>query len=457
MTTPTPEPHKLTGTRRGWWYVVAFAGQRDGVNLWHCICGVHEIERIIPEPKLLNRKTNSLDQRCRCKGWVGRLTDRVFGQWTVTGPAVPAVKPGEGKDRRLWRCRCACGRKVVVPHECLISGRLLSCGCRPHAEVFKEVDARRRRAGNRLFDAWLRSGREQADKGWTPAMERALRFFQPRCVLCGSSDDLTNHHVHPVFHGHGLRPGNAVRLCRSCNSSINIRDVGELDPETAGKLLDAAASFLAYLEGGCIASEVYAGAPTDITPKPPDPALVAILRAVEHDDAGVLSLAAWLEERGDPRAAAIRDVVGLRAELGAPMVRGEEVSYRVLLMRNGQPCGHGWEIRPAGPGSAEKPVEEYVRGLVRHQRSSEVYERLGLSMAQSRALKEYLGLSPNAPACTIEEMARREGVKEQTVRIRINQAVHNLVNPAEALRREEGKRRYREMIDERLPTAKRER
>ena len=75
MTTPTPEPHKLTGRRRGWWYVVAFAGQRDGVNLWHCICGRHEIERIIPEPKLLNRKTNSLDQPCRCKGWVGRLSE----------------------------------------------------------------------------------------------------------------------------------------------------------------------------------------------------------------------------------------------------------------------------------------------------------------------------------------------------------------------------------------------
>ena len=316
MTTPTPNTHKLTGTRRGWWYVVAFAGQRDGVNLWHCICGRHVVERIIPEPKLLNRKTNSLDQRCRCKGWVGRLTGRVFGLWTVTGPAAPAAKSGEGKDPRRWRCRCACGREVVVPHEYLISGRLLSCGCRPHAEVFKEVEARRWRAVNRLFNSWLRSGRTQLDRGWTAAMGRALRAFQPRCVLCGSPHDLTNHHVRPVFHGHGLRPGNAVRLCRSCNSFINVREVGELAPEMAGRLLDAAASFQAYWEGGCVASEIYAGTPADNTPKPPDPALVAMLRAVEHDDAGVLSLSAWLEERGDPRAAAIRDVAGLEAELG---------------------------------------------------------------------------------------------------------------------------------------------
>ena len=65
---------------------------------------------------------------------------------------------------------------------------------------------------------------------------------------------------------------------------------------------------------------------------------------------------------------------------------------------------------------------------------------------RSRALKEYLGLNPNAPASTIEEMAQREGVKEQTVRNRINMAVHNLVNPAEALRREERKRLFREMM-----------
>ena len=43
-------------------------------------------------------------------------------------------------------------------------------------------------------------------------------------------------------------------------------------------------------------------------------------------------------------------------------------------------------------------------------------------------------------------MAQREGVKEQTVRNRINMAVHNLVNPAEALRREERKRLFREMM-----------
>jgi 5-methylcytosine-specific restriction endonuclease McrA len=377
---------------------------------------MHGVERLIPEPKLCDRKSNSPDQPCRCEERADQLADRVFGLLTVTGPVPPAAQLGEGKDPRRWHCRCACGREVVVPHEDLISDCLLSCGCRPPAEVRKELKARRSRAVNRWFKSWKRSGREQVDKGWMPAMERALRAFQPRCVLCGSSDDLTNHHVHPVFGGHGLRPGNAVRLCRSCNSSINIRDVKELAQEMAGKLLDAAASFQAHWEGGCVASEVYAGAPADNTPKPPDPALVAILRAVEHDDAGVLSLAAWLEERGDPRAAAIRDTV----------------------------------IRTTPPGHPERPVEENVRGLLGHQRSNGVYERLGLSVAQSYALKEYLGLSPNAPASTIEELARRLGVKEQTVRNRINLAVHNLLNPAEALRREAGKRRLREMMAEYL-------
>ena len=200
-------------------------------------------------------------------------------------------------------------------------------------------------------------------------MERALRAFQPRCVLCGTSDDLTNQHIHPVSRGHGLRPGNAARLCRSCNSSINDRDVGELAPEMAGKLLDAAASFQAHWEGGCVASEVYAGAPADNTPKPPDPALVAILRAVEHDDAGVLSLAAWLEERGDPRAAAIRDVAGLRAEFSAPMVEGRKCPTACgscgtasRAVTGDERPGPSWPSRKAGgrthPGPAQASAEQ---------------------------------------------------------------------------------------------------
>lgn len=443
-TTPTPQPHKLIGTRRGWWFVVAHAGRRDGVNLLHCICCRHGVERLIPEPKLLDRKRNSLDHPCRCKGWVGRLTDRVFGLWTVTGAFTPAT----GQDGRRWLCRCACGTRGVFSHESLLSARELSCGCRPHAEVFKDVDASRWRAADRLVK-YGRSGRGRMDREWTAAMERALRAFQPRCVLCGAPHDLTNHHVHPAYHGGTLHPGNAVRLCRSCNSSINIRDVGELSPKTAGRLMDAAESFRAYWEGGCVGAEVYAGTPADDAPTAPDPALVAILRAVEHgDDAGVPSLAGWLGERGDPRAAAVRDAVGLDAELLiAPPTGGVEASYGVRFTRSGKPCASDWWMPTTVPGGPpQKPPAERVRDMLTHKRRQEVYERLGLSTAQADALKNYLGLGSDATPATVEEMARHAGVQPQTIRNRIDLALHNLGDPGTALRLAEQQKRYRESI-----------
>ncbi len=83
-------------------------------------------------------------------------------------------------------------------------------------------------------------------------MERALRAFQPRCLICGTSEDLTNQHVRPVSRGHGLRPGNAVRLCRSCNSFIHNREASELTPDMAAKLESGAAAFKAHWAGGCV-------------------------------------------------------------------------------------------------------------------------------------------------------------------------------------------------------------
>ena len=126
----------------------------------------------MPEPKLLDRKSNSLDQSCNCEHPAGTFTDRVFGLWTVLGPAGPAAEAargGNGPPR--WECRCACGREVHVAHEELESGRSLCCGCREHAKVRKELEARRWQRVNRL---WRRSGRDQPDKGWTAEMERAL-------------------------------------------------------------------------------------------------------------------------------------------------------------------------------------------------------------------------------------------------------------------------------------------
>lgn len=62
-------------------------------------------------------------------------------------------------------------------------------------------------------------------------------------MLCEATDDLSVDHVRPLSKGHGLRPGNAVTLCRSCNSSKKDKGLEEIPYRQRFKLLKAATEF----------------------------------------------------------------------------------------------------------------------------------------------------------------------------------------------------------------------
>jgi hypothetical protein len=288
--------------------------------------------------------------------------------------------------------------------------------------------------------------RIRLDREWPAEMEKALRLFQPRCVNCGAPDDLTTHHVRPVSRGHGLRLGNAVRLCRSCNSFIHDRGVAALTPEMARRLRDAAASFLAYWKSGCVAAEVFVPAPLDDLPKAPDPALVALLAAVQAGDGdSILALASWLEGRGDPRAATVRDVAGLEAEL-RELPSARRVFYEVRYTRRGKAAGSSMYFSQMA-GEADFSPDQRLKELLVFRRVEEVRERLGLSSALWYALVSYLGLGPDRAASSIEEIARRGRTQVQTVRSRIDLALHNLGDPSAAVRRAEQQRGRRSLIE----------
>ena len=53
---------------------------------------------------------------------------------------------------------------------------------------------------------------------FTFAMELFVREFWGRCAICGSEEDLCIDHWLPLTAGYALDLGNAVVLCRSCNS-----------------------------------------------------------------------------------------------------------------------------------------------------------------------------------------------------------------------------------------------
>ncbi len=57
------------------------------------------------------------------------LTGRTFGRLTIVREAPKVVFPSASYGRRMWRCKCECGKKVTVHDTNLRTGRTKSCGC----------------------------------------------------------------------------------------------------------------------------------------------------------------------------------------------------------------------------------------------------------------------------------------------------------------------------------------
>jgi 5-methylcytosine-specific restriction endonuclease McrA len=406
----------LTGRRFGWWYVEAYACQRDGINFWQCICCCARpwaIEKVVAETTILDRKANTLKRSCACREPQVDLVDRVFGLWTVTARAGHLADGPGDNSRRYWQCRCTCGRERVLCEPDITSGESVSCGCRTKEDVNRELSSKRWIAYQRLLKSSSDRSRRKRDSKWTPEMERALRDFQPARVVCGVTADLTTDHVRALSSGHGLEPGNAVRLCRACNSFKNRRGLGELPNEMASRLQIAARSFKEFWGGERTALKDQEAPTTAGWPPPvPDPVLIGLLRAVEAGDCTAIpALAEWLEDRGDPRATSIRKVTSVQTIL----------------------------------------------------QSNEMWRRLGLTGDDANALRQYFGLGPpgamsarqarkalrlqeSATSCvdsapvlpgdalpggiSVQAIASRERVRVQTARNRIIQAVLRLTIPS---------------------------
>jgi hypothetical protein len=139
----------LAGRTFGRLNVIARAGSTEGKSrrpLWRCRCACGG-ECVVLGASLVVGRTRS----CGClRAEVARrtvdaartralpasdLTGRAFGRLKVIARAGST----EGSARRpLWRCRCVCGRKSVVPASALVAGNTRSCGCL-QAELAREL------------------------------------------------------------------------------------------------------------------------------------------------------------------------------------------------------------------------------------------------------------------------------------------------------------------------------
>jgi hypothetical protein len=292
-------------------------------------------------------------------------------------------------------------------------------------------------------------------------MEQALCNFQPACVICGVTDDLTRDHIRPVSQGHALEPGNAVRLCRACNSFKRDRDLEELPPEIAERLEPAAAKFKEFWEAGCAVKGIREPFEAIEWPPPaPDPTVIALLRRLHSgDECAIPDLARYLEVRGDDRAGAISALTKLESVVEEIRTEDNELAYQVQFLRDGRSCG-GSYFRLRSPQDIEESLAKHVRELLRRHRTTEVWRRLGLSDNDANALWQYFGIGPPPGGMSarqyhkaqklrqvggiamsvlpgdalpggvsVQQIAVREGVRVQTVRNRILQALDRLDAP----------------------------
>lgn len=187
--------------------------------------------------------SNTCRARQSSRNFTHDLIGQRFGRLLVIERSPINGKDGETR----WLCKCDCGNTSVVYKQSLVSGQTQSCGCL-HLEVSAE-HARKHftkngQSKNPNYDGWRARLRREADSEWTIEMDALLFQLQPACVICGSTKKLCVDHVSPFSKGNGLKPGNAVVLCMSCNSWKHDKDLSQLPQEWQDKILRAASQFL---------------------------------------------------------------------------------------------------------------------------------------------------------------------------------------------------------------------
>jgi len=226
--------------------VLEYAGNRKGHPSWLCRCKCGK-ETTVDGGHLKAGNIKSCGcyhDECGKKNGID-LSGKKFGRWTVI------ERRGSRDHSYRWFCRCGCGTERVVQGASLRQGISLSCGC---YKIERTIATKTTHglSGTSAYRRWrddIRKGKEhKLDTGWTPEMEQALYEQQTACVLCRSIHPLSVDHVEPISRGHGLYPGNAVILCKSCNSTKSNKPLEDLPAANRRKLLKAAKSFASYWE-----------------------------------------------------------------------------------------------------------------------------------------------------------------------------------------------------------------
>ena len=157
------------------------------------------------------------------------MIGEVFGRLTVQSLEGKVLL--DGGKKRLWRCRCSCGKEALVPTNRLESGNTKSCGCL-HNDASAENSKKTRHLlakGDAGFRNVFRSYRRQAEKRGLAFLlvESTFRqLVEANCHYCGAPPSNCNtKHYHDYFYNGvdrldntlGYTEVNVVTCCGICN------------------------------------------------------------------------------------------------------------------------------------------------------------------------------------------------------------------------------------------------
>lgn len=230
----------LLGHRSGSLLVQQETAQRKNKNVvWECLCDCGELS-YVPGGDLTSGKVQKCGnyKKHRSLDMVGQR----FGDLLVLSIHDEKLY---GKNI-FYRCLCLCGNDHITSGKKLRKGETFRCTKCANKEIARKNTTHGRSKTKEYANALTKARKEkkkEIDSKWTPEMERALIALQSICVVCGSTDRLAIDHVLPLSKGHGLIPGNAVRLCIGCNSSKRNKDLENMPLDIATKIKNAAEQF----------------------------------------------------------------------------------------------------------------------------------------------------------------------------------------------------------------------
>lgn len=227
----------ISGERFG--YLTAIRRSTENKSKWVCRCDCGNSKEIATT-HLMGGKIKS----CGCKRSEmisNGLKEDISG---MTFSRLTAARPTRDKRGSIkWECSCSCGGKASVSVGSLRGGYTKSCGCLA-IENLRKSNVTHGLSGTAEYRRFKNQKRHELsilhDSQWTPEMEVALSLYFPECIVCGSKNDLSTDHVYPLSLKNGLKPGNAIKLCRSCNASKGNRPPNKLPktmPRTAGAII----------------------------------------------------------------------------------------------------------------------------------------------------------------------------------------------------------------------------